>query len=227
MAKTIAAEKTSPFSQQTPISFAASKDPGVLKAGMLALCCSIATSPYTSFNRLTHICIERAGSCAPFSALLLGLLVERAGRLMNLPPFIEKFLPLLKKGRPEIRASTLFLFSTTQEFNLLPAVVPLLQDKNPLVRSQAVWAVGKFAFLTKNQEMIEKIMLMKNDSDFSVRTAVETLTPVLTENQEEEEENQPEIQFPQNQMLLQLLMNSVNSTKFMERFEDDLFMCNC
>ena len=227
LAKTIAAEKSSPFTQQTPISFAVSKEPGILKAGMLAICCSIATSPYTSFNRLTHVCIDRASQCAPFSALLLGLLVERAGRLMNLPPFVEKFVPLLKKGRQEIKASVLFLLSTTQETSLMPIIIPFLADRSPLVRSQAVWAVGKFAFIMHDQEMIDKILSMKDDPDPSVRYAVEAISPAFAEHHNEEEEDpQGEVTFPQNQVLLQMLMKSVNATKFMERFEDDLFMTN-
>ena len=218
LAKTISTSKTTPFDQQTPVCFTGSKDSGVIRAGMCCLCCSIATSPALSFNRLTQICIDRSSQCAPYSALLLGLLVERAGRLMNLPPFVQKFAPLLKSRKQEVRASVIFLLGNSREGSTLDIVAPFLADKNPLVRCQAVWSVCKLMKATNNFALIDSITSLQGDKDASVRLAIETLIPYFTD------ENLQDQPLPQNQVLVQMLMNSVEANGFIERFEGDVFM---
>ena len=218
LSKIIAASQTSPFDQQVPISFTSSKDFGTLRAGMCSICCSIAAQANVSFNRLSQLCLERAVPCAPFSALLLSLLIDKAGRLMNIAPFNEKFAPLLKSKKQEVRASAVLLFGESKEANTLSLLIPFLKDNSALVRCQAVWSVCKQMRFEGTTQPLELIKSMKDDKDVSVRSAVETLVPFF------EEEELLQESLPQNQILIQLLMNSVNSTGFIERFEGDLFM---
>lgn len=218
LSKIIAISKSSPFDQQTPINFALAKDPGVLKAGMCMLCVSISSSPMTSFNRLTQVCIDHAAHCAPYSALLLGLLVERSGRLMTLPSFNQKFLPLLKSRREDIRASAVFVIGNSRQPDAGKVLLPFLQDKSALVRSQAVWGIAKTMAINQNKEYFDALVQMTGDKDDLVRKTVETLMPYLAPD-----EMIDEIRWPQNHVLMQLLVKSVSTNGFTMRFEDDVF----
>ncbi|EAX98444.1 hypothetical protein TVAG_413410 [Trichomonas vaginalis G3] len=221
LSKIIAISKSSPFEQQTPINFSLAKDPGVLKAGMCMLCVSISSSPMTSFNRLTQICIDHAAHCAPYSALLLGLLAEKSGRLMTLPNYIPKFLPLLKSRKDDIRSSAVFVIGNSRQPDAAQILLPFLQDKSPFVRCQAIWGVCKSMAVSQTKDYIDQIEQMIQDKDENVRKTAESLLPYI-----KSEEIIDEIRWPQNHVLMQLLVKSVSTNGFVMRFEDDVFMLN-
>lgn len=162
LAKMIALSKTSPFDQNSSIKFTASKDPEVLKAGMLSLCCTIGTSLLVTFNRLTQICIDHAVDCAPFSSLLLGSLIERAGGLLNLPFFGLKFIPLLEDARIDKRAASAYLIGFSRDKNGLEPLSKCLTDPSYIVRFQA--AMSLVELLESNQD--QKQIFLPKVKDF-------------------------------------------------------------
>ena len=220
LSKLIAAAKITPFTQQSIMSFASTKDPGVLKAGMLSLCCTIAisTSSLISYNKAMQLCIDKASQCAPFSAILFGLVLEKAGGLMKHLPFMEKFVPLLKSRKSVVRASVLFLLSKTTESSVLPTIVPFLNDKDNFVRSQATLALGKIAQACGNDEIIEKIKPLVTDENEMVRKVASSLFRT------EETENVNKSNNAERDLLVEMLVRSVSAPNFANRFEDDLFL---
>lgn len=169
LSKMIATGKINPYDQNTSITFTASKDPEILKAGLLSLCCTVASSSIQTFSRLTQLCIDHAIDCAPFSSLLLGNLIEKAGRLMNLPYFSIKFLPLLSSERADVRASAAYLLGLakdTKAFN--PLVKCLHEDDSYIVRYQSAISLI---------ELLEHHLNLVND-----------YLPIILEFQEKEKE---------------------------------------
>ena len=223
VAKCIASEKISPFDPQIPINFQNTKDPGVLKAGFLCLALSISITGQTAFSRLIPLCIEKATQCAPYSALFLGLLLERASRLMTIPEYISKFMPLVKSRRDDYRAAAAFLFGFAKEPEVLNVILSMTTDKSPVVRCQALWSVAKFIkhnMLQPEQAVLDMFKEMQNDkAEFIVKTAT-GLLPYFADERFKDQN------IPQDQMLIQRLILNVNAVGFMERFESDAFLCD-
>ena len=220
LSKLIAVAKITPFTQQSIVSFTSSKDPGVLKAGMLSLCCSIAisSSSLISYNRAMQLCVEKATQCAPFSAILFGILLEKAGGLMKPLPFMDKFVPLLKSRKSVVRASVLFLLSKTTENGVLPSILPFLDDKDSFVRSQAALAIGKISQACDNEELFEKIKPLINDENEMVQKIANSLV------NSEEQKSSNSSHKAERDLIIEMLVKSVCAPNFINRFEDELFL---
>lgn len=234
LSKMIACSKTSPFDQNSSLTFTASKDPEVLKAGMLSLCCTVATSTLVTFNRLTQMCIDHAIDCAPFSSLLLGSLIERAGRLLNLPFFGLKFIPLLENERVDIRASAAYLMGYSRDKNGLEPLVNCLKDESYVVRYQAALSLiellgtnsdQKMTYLPKLSEFIE------TDKDVSEEDA-ETIRSYISDtlNGSNVDDNSSASSLTSNgkdteikTKLFDLLLQAVKMNNFRKKYDVNVF----
>ena len=225
LAKLMATEHTLPCDVQTAIAFTSSKDVNVLKAGMMSLCCAIATSPGANFSRLTQICIDHATECAPYSALLLGLLNERAGRLMNLPAFGHSFVPLLDSEREDIRASTAFLLGVTRDPTVVEPLLKALNDPSSIVREQVVLAVINLMKITREKKILDDILALENDPDPRIQACVkaneETIEMIISGKGDfGGGKGQPPDQ------LLHMLVHSVKQHGFRLRYKTSCFSSN-
>lgn len=222
VAKTISVEKVTPFENYSSLTFTQSRDPGVLKAGFLDVCLSMSLSNLNSFSKLMTVCVDKANVCCPYSALLMGMLLNRASRLMQIPEWFSSFSPLVKSRKSDVRASICFLMSNAREREAIDLVRNMMDDTNAVVRCQSVWSMAKLLISNdeiEKSEYIEKLRDMKNDEDQYVRESVDVVLLCL-ESQNEE------YQLPEDTILIQRLTCNVNALGFMQRFESDAFLCD-
>lgn len=220
LAKCVASSTISPFEQNSPTPFLDVRDKQLVKAFMCTLCCTFYNSCVSSFGRLTALCVENAVECAPYSALLLGLLLERASRLMELPPIIEKFSDLMYKKDYDMRASLAYLLGFVRREEAISYLLKLMEDEFPLVRAQAVAGLANLMVDFQDQSSIAAIHEKVNDPDEGVAGTARDYLPYL----ESLEISGTSQEWPQNNLLLRLLVNSVKSHNFIDRFEGDAFM---
>lgn len=146
LAKLCATKSASFFTSGTPLTFTMVKQHEVIRVGMLVMTLVIAVqgaSVAPTFAMHTPLCIEHAEDCAPYSAILLASLL--ADKRSSNMAFGAKFLALAGDDlRPINRAAFACLVGAVNDGAHLPTVVALLQDKSPLVRAQAVYAVARF-----------------------------------------------------------------------------------
>jgi len=164
-----------------------------LGAGMLAVCCAIATCPGANFSRLSQLSIDHAVDCAPFSSLLLGLLCEKAGRLMGFPPFGHLFVPLLRSERADVRASAAFLLGVTRDPTFVAPLMDAAGDASPTVRARVLLAVTALMNIAPDQEVLARLGGLRGED------------PV-----------------PRNS-LVQILLQSVKQAGFRERYSRNVF----
>ncbi|OHT01473.1 hypothetical protein TRFO_31701 [Tritrichomonas foetus] len=225
LAKILSTGSTAPFDQQTPFNFASSSNNSVIKAGMLAMCCALNNQSLASFNRLTNLCIDHAVDCAPYSALFLGLLIERGGRLMNLPPFCETFVKLIKEDtRDDVRAASVFVLGVSKDTQYIEMLVDLLADKSPFVRVQSFFALLQMMQVAPNKEIFPKMKALQNDTDQICKNAVIDAIPTLEliEANADDAFGVKPVCFSLNGILQNLTL-SVRSPGFMKRYEKNVF----
>jgi hypothetical protein len=108
--------------------------------GMLNACLAVARAWAPLFARLPQVCLEKAEEGAPFAGLLLGLVIERGGR-MNTRGLSGKCAALCASARADARATAVFALGVAGE----PAAVPVLErmaaDPDEIVREQVLWAM--------------------------------------------------------------------------------------
>ncbi|OHS97352.1 hypothetical protein TRFO_36447 [Tritrichomonas foetus] len=221
LAKMIVAGKRTPFDQNSAITFTASKDSEILKAGILTLCCTIATSSLASFSRLTQLCIDHASDCAPFSSLLLGNLIEQAGRLMNLPFFGLKFVPLLNNERVDIRASAAFLLGFSKDKNEIEPLMEKLEDESYIVRFQAALSILELQLMHPDKKSLEKVKGFLYDKEIvpedaeTIKSLISTLNQQSEYNIEQEKNSKTK--------LFRLLIEAVRNDNFQEKYNVNVF----
>jgi hypothetical protein len=217
LAKILATGKSAPFDQHMQINFAASSSADVLSAGMLALSCAIGNQNIPpSFTRIAQTCIDHAVDCAPYSAMLLALLVARAGKLMTISDFAPKFIDLLGHGRPDVRAATAVLLGESKDQGALPRVMAALADKAAIVRKYAVWGAARLLRLYPDAAALSTLRRMAEDADAGVRAAEEAALPGI----EKKGADSADHASGQGQMLRQLL-DSVKRCRFAQRMKTD------
>ena len=223
LAKILATGSAPPFDQQTSFNFASSSNTDVLKYGMLAMCCAINNQNLTSFNRLIQLCIDHAQNCAPFSALFLGLLIERAGRLMNHPPFADNFLPLLKSEKEDVRATSVYVLGISKIPQYITDVAEMLEDSSPFVRLQSFYSLLTLMRVSPKEEILAKMEALQNDPDPTVKNLIIDAIPLLHEIKKLSDDP---FGMPVNvniNGILQLLVNSVRSPGLLKRLEKNVF----
>lgn len=233
LSKMIAISKTSPFDQNSSITFTASKDPEVLKAGMLSLCCTVGTSLLVTFNRLTQMCIDHATDCAPFSSLLLGSLIERAGGLLNLPFFGLKFIPLLEEDRIDTRASAAYLIGFSRDKNGLEPLSKCLKDSSYIVRFQATLSLiellesnqdQKPVYYPKLKEIVETDKEMSEDDADLIKSC---MADKMDGNNNADEADTVQSNSTNNNTsrtkLFELLLQAVRMNNFRKKYDINVF----
>jgi hypothetical protein len=133
---------------QLPIALAMSKRVPVIACGMLNVCLALSRGGSASFNKMTSVCIEHAADCAPLAAILLGLLIERGGRMLALRGFTVPFVDLCGSPRADVRATSVFLLGYASDPAVVQTVDGMVADTDEIVREQALWAMFS---LVKNQ----------------------------------------------------------------------------
>ena len=220
LAKIIASGKAAPYDQNSAITFSASKDSEVLKAGILALCCTVATSSLVSFNKLTQLCIDHAIDCAPFSSLLLGSLIERAGRLMNLPFFGKKYVPFLDDKRSDIRAAAAYLLGFTRDQSSVQLLQDKLNDESYTVRFQSVLSLIEMIDLIPDVNILkEQINKFLEDKEVTPddRAIIEE---ALSDNMRNDE---PVKEIKSRTKLFSLLLKTIQQPNFFEKYTVNVF----
>ena len=170
LSKIIAKGNTSIFNQQTPLNFCSSSNINVIKSGMVALCCAMANQYIPSPKTLVQLCIEHSIECAPYSCILLGQIISKAGRLLGNYSFSENFIPLLEHEKSSIRASTVYVLGFSKEKEVIEHLVPLIKDKSPLVRMQLIDAFIqlKSVFIESSNQIEDYLNQLLNDPDKEV-----------------------------------------------------------
>jgi hypothetical protein len=156
---------------QMPIALSRSKKMDVLKCGMLNVCLAISRNWLASFNKLTQCCIDWAGECAPMSGLLLGLLIERGGRMLGLHGFASKFVALCDSPAEDVRATAVFLLGCSGDAEVVKIVDRMSGDQAAIVREQAVYALAAFAKAQIDKRGTAVFEKLAQDDDETVRKA--------------------------------------------------------
>lgn len=222
LSKIIASESFSPFEQQSKLSFSLSQDSEVIKAGMLTLCCAVSVSSVVSFSKLAQLCIEHAVDCAPFSAMLLALVIEKAGRLMNLSSFSPVFLPLLQHKDSSYRATTTLLLGLSRDKSVVESIATMLQDPEALVRSQAIHSLTQLLKSISFSGTIKDFAKLESDPDQFVREAFTTAYPII-KSCEKGEVDAHHVSKQSSSRIVQCLLSSVKSNGFTTRYNSEVF----
>ena len=211
LAKLLSIGGTSPFQQQWSFWYKENAPAKELRAGMLAICCAISVNYMSTFTKIYNICINRAIDCAPYSAILLGLLLERAGRLMNIPQIGQKFLPLLDSEFEENRIGGTYLMGKIKEKSSTDKLLTLLHDKSKTVRNQAIISLALIMNSSRNEAIqVALSEVQDNDPDNDVK---EVATLALMNKIPEAEKKAD---------LFKMLLEAVKSTGFKERYQNGL-----
>ncbi|KAK8898782.1 hypothetical protein M9Y10_001074 [Tritrichomonas musculus] len=247
LAKIFSTGSASQIDAQT-FNFTSSANSDVIKYGLLALICAMNNQPMSSFNRLAQVCIDHAADCAPFSAIFLGLSIERSLSFSASNSISQKFLPLLKSSKEishdsdqteddnkdnnyqdqdrnddDIRASVAFLLGATKDSHFTKVLQELLEDPSSLVRLQAFYGLLNVLYDKPDKETLNLLRdLEEEDSDQMVREAVSNSKhqlDIIEMMLNDPSGSHPKISNDPNP-ILNILINSVNSPQFVKRLEE-------
>ncbi|KAH0793243.1 regulatory-associated protein of mTOR isoform X3 [Histomonas meleagridis] len=212
LAKLMVSDISNNFSSMFQTSFCFSKKPEILMGGMLNLCCIIGSNNTSQFNQIATSCCNFAEKCAPLSALLLGLILEKAGDMVMLHTSnLSCFVNLLKSNRNDIRTCTVFLLGATHDMSYYEKLVEMENDINAYVREQVVYALRN---LINNEnvdkEIINEIRKMEMDENEIVKNAVENALSSIA--------NGTEVLNP----ISQYLVKSVRMPGFAKRYQENV-----
>jgi hypothetical protein len=215
LAKLQVSDRGLELDDQMPITFSMSKKREIVKAGMLNVCIAISKTWTGSFSKLTQTCIECAESCAPFAGLLLGLLIEKGGRMLGLHGYVEKFEKLCADPREDVRATAVFVLGASLDPAAAPVLERLAGDPSPIVREQVVFAVVNFAKNRVGARGIAGIENLAGDPCEAVRAAVESAKEqIRTGARKDQKAVNP---------LLRYLVASVKANGFAQRYAGNVF----
>lgn len=203
--------KRTPFQNQWPFWFAHDDHTHIkeIKIGMLAIMISIHYEFISCFTKMYDVCIARASDCSPYSALLLGLLLERAGRLMNLPAFGHHFYDLLDRSEGDIIAS-LYLLGNARDKGRIGRMLELTKHSNEIIRALAMWSVS-FIDYENESEMNYKETLRKIEGEDS-ELVKECIQDLIKENFDD----------ARNRIrILERIVSRVKADDFITRYRDN------
>ncbi|KAK8882111.1 hypothetical protein M9Y10_044751 [Tritrichomonas musculus] len=206
---------------------ASSKKPESIKAGLLNLCVTVARSTAASYGKLTSICIEHPVDCAPYSAMLLGMLVEKGGRMLGVHGYAEKFQPLLESEKDDYRAAGIYVIGTSNEQVVVESVKLLANDKAPIVRCQVAYTTAAYIKASGSREkaLLDILSALEKDESDKVRQAAQNARKSM-----QNQARQPMTQNPGQQEVtvpvIQELLKSVKEPGFAKRYETNIFDFN-
>ena len=227
LAKLTAVSDISPFEQSHPLLFSLSTPTDLLRAGMLALCCSFLKPCHSSFHRLSMDCIRAPDECAPLHCLLFGLLEEKAGKFMSLPSSSQKFTPLLSSDRLDVRAAACFALGFTKSPAPMRMLIAALSDASWIVRNEALIAATKlvkFASIDDSRLFRQTITHLREDPVQLVRENAAQVDAQLQSLPDTSLSHETDafIRAPESQ-LLNLLLASVRHRHFVKFYTTNIF----
>lgn len=218
IAKSIAFSKKTPIDAQSPLYFQKSTDIKCLSCGILCICCTISIEYIQSYSKLVQLCIKNAEQCAPFSSMLIGLLIANVGTLSNLPLYETSFIPLLKSDREDVRATTVYALSFSRLKTTIDPILELRYDKSPIVRVQVMYAMLSLHKISQDAKLLDFILEKEKDEDETVRSIFCLFKePVL-----HLKKNPKHTTSISNPILPHLLL-SVKEPEFGKRFSSNIF----
>jgi hypothetical protein len=143
LAKLIVGSEITPFETHMPVALSGTADAELLRAGMLALTCSLSKPSMNSYHRLSMVCVQAPDSCAPLSFLLFGLLEERVRKFMALPISLERFMAGLNAEHADVRAAAAFALGCVGSAEGLDALLNATRDRSWLVRYEGMIGLAK------------------------------------------------------------------------------------
>ena len=200
----------SPFGQTWPFWFGEDGNPESIKAGFLSICIAIQANCSSSFTKIAPLCIQKAKECAPYSAILLGQLLKNAQRLWNLPSFSNDFVPLLTAQSEEDRAAGAYILGLTKDKSLIQQLIPILSDQSPLVRAQAVVALGTINQTVRDPSVQSALDGAKKDQDANVAD----LAKLITEGRLDQAQKKAD--------LLAVILKAVKGNNFIDAYKKGL-----
>ncbi|OHT17112.1 hypothetical protein TRFO_12625 [Tritrichomonas foetus] len=203
--------------QQPQTSFAMSKKVEIVKAGMLNVCLAVAKSSTASYSKLTQVCIDHPIDCAPYSALLLGMLVEKGGRMLALHGFAEKFIPLLDSGKEDCRAAAVYVIGASNDTIAPDAIKKMVNDNSPIVRKQVAHSIGSIMKMTKDKSLTDLLGTLENDPSEAVKKAARAARQNV--NAARPPSSATETVIP----IIQDLVESVKEPGFAKRYNTNVF----
>jgi hypothetical protein len=218
LAKMQVSETGVAMDNQLPIVISMSKRVDIVRCGMLNICLAIAKSWASSFNKLTQVCIDLAAECAPLSALLLGLLIERGGRMLGIHGFAVRFVDLCKDQKEDVRATATFLIGCSNDPAVIPVLDGLVADPSPLVREQVMFAMANLAKNQVDRRGLRLIDQFAGDTSEVVRKSCDALKHVLGQMKAGMGKDQ---QSPNP--ILKNLIRSVKAHGFAQRYRQNIF----
>lgn len=215
LAKMIAANEKSPFDSVFNMYFTQNFDYEVIAAGMLAVCCAAYISWQPQFHKLAPLSIEHANNCAPFSALLYGIIMEKALKLIGKQPFESNFMPLLNDSREDVRASGIYALGYGHGQETVKRVFDFVQDESYIVRVQVLFAIVQLSTTNPiDPKFVESLSVLQNDPNPRVKEYYNDLKQVIITRRM--------APIPSNPLFPHLLL-SVKSVGFEERYESNIF----
>ena len=211
LAKLLAVGSSSPFHQQWNFWYKESSKPKELRAGFLAICCAISLNYMSTFTKIYKLCMDRPIEGAPYSAILMGLLVERAGCLMNIRSISSTFLPLVDSENEEDRIGVAYLLGKSKEKTDLDKFMSLLHDPSKAVRKQTIVSLGIIMQSTRDESIRNALVeVQNNDTEKDVRE----IASLVVMNKINEAEKKID--------LFKTLIEAVKSNGFKEKYREGL-----
>lgn len=217
IAKIFSAKKIINIDPQITFSFLMLHDPNSLYSAMIALSCLINKTFLSSGVKLTHILIDNAEECAPYSALLLGSIVGKGGPLMQIRGYTEKFLPLLSNERPDSRATTVYLLGYADPLEVLSPIKSLSNDPDPYVREQVMHSLILLASNNKDRSIIDSIEPFSKDENENVRISYKNAEANISRIKQGGQISQS------TNNILNDFVQSVYSINFKDRMDTNIF----
>ena len=181
----------------------ASSDINQLKYEMICAYCMLLIDYQNSYQKHSLLFIKNAKSCAPFSVLLMGIILSNLGTLESVPPYENAFLDLLNSERSDIRAASIFALSFTRNKNqinyIFEKVSELANDHSPIVRIQVIYCLISFSKQNLHDGSIYKkiynlLLKFNDDPDNTVKNVFTIFNEKTTIMEQIKNDKRPTLQ---------------------------------
>lgn len=204
---------------QNMMQFASSSDSAILKAGMLNSIVQIQQNSAGAFSKMTQICLQYSKDCMPYSALLLGLLVEKGGSMMGLHDYAEKFIEFTSSKDEVIRAAAVYVIGASNDPLAKDTIQKIITDTSIIVRKQIVYSLGLLYKSSSDKSIYDMILSFENDDDDSVKQIVDNVKKDATSQQM----SMNTLQFKSEAPIILDLMESARQPGFPKRYALNVF----
>ena len=219
LAKMMAASQHSFFLSMSPTHFTLTDDEFILSAGMIAMTIASYISWLPMYKKFILLCIDHANECAPFSSLLLGVIMEKTSGTCYSDDFSDSFLPLLQDSRSDIRASALYSLGFSKNPKVIDRIKVFLDDESPIVRIQAFYALLLTYKLVKDESLFESIGMLESDSNPDVKNQYNIMRPHF----QRIKHGLNDAAICSNNPIIKHFMHSVKEIHFDQRYDSNIF----